>query len=359
MSDIVFNNGINIAGGGNTALNGLITDIVSEMDLQLEYGDLRDSMKITETRALSQDQKFQGYAGAFEIDPIVENGIKPEGERLILPSKGFQIQEYGQKYTTSFLMSQWLQKSETLQGADSSVKAEWQTLYNNAKYLLKGAMLQRNINMVNLWYKGFSISSAYGPGSATPKGQPLFSAAHPVRNGALTFRNILTTPNQALSVASLQDALNIIKTEVKLENGYKVKPPMQGYTLYVGMDLAVTARQILNEYGTLIQYSGVGTNANQANQFAFKGNKVTIKEVPLFGDLDKNGQQIGLESMWFLVNEEMMGMSRAQRFVTLYDMIIKNYPNNETDAYIMDIRDAFTVDHYGAEAYIVGSLGNA
>jgi hypothetical protein len=46
--------------------------------------------------------------------------------------------------------------------------------------------------------------------------------------------------------------------------------------------------------------------------------------------------------------------AEALKCIRLYSPIVKQYMNNETDQSIVDIRNGFTCDHYGAEYFIVG-----
>lgn len=154
-------------------------------------------------------------------------------------------------------------------------------------------------------------------------------------------------------------AIDVLKTGVRNENGYKVQGPRGFYKLYVGMDLAVTARQVLNTTGNQVGvYSGINANSNQLNQFSFMGNLVEIVEVPRLGDVDTNGQAIGTEATWFLTNPRYLTTSKGFKTVSLYDPEIKNYLNNDTDGFVIDARLGFAVDHFGAEAGIFGSKGD-
>jgi hypothetical protein len=161
---VFFNNGINVASGGNVLLNGLITDIVNEADLGLEYAELKNQMGFVDTRASSLDERFTGVDGPTELDTIIENGLKPEKERTKLPDKGYEIDEYGNKITTSFLMRKWLETSSTLTTADPSVKKEWMKIYDDGRYLLEGGMMNITQEMVFTWVKGLDpVSATNGP----------------------------------------------------------------------------------------------------------------------------------------------------------------------------------------------------
>jgi len=359
---VFFNNGINVASGGSTLLNGLITAIVNETDIQEEYANMKEKLAFVDEKALSIDQQFSSVAGPLEVDPINENGVKPEGERTKLPNKGFEIREYGEKLTTSFLMGEWLKTSKTLEGADSSVKQEWMTIARDGKYLIEAVAMRVCIDMLQVYTKGFGApSSVHGAGSPTPKGLPLFSVNHTSRQGSIVWRNMgqAANLNAPFSATALQDALDVHKNVIKAENGYKVRRPGV-YDLIVSPFEEVNARKVLNENqsGETSQYSGVGNNANQMNQFTFRGNKVNLVVVEMLGDLDKHGNKIGNEKMWFVRNTDLIKKTRALKMIELYKPKMQNYQNQDTDAYIVDIRAGYACDHYGAEYGLVGSKGD-
>lgn len=340
-------------------INGLITDIINEMNLQdTTYKEDKVQMNFFDTRAISFDQTFTGVAGPTELDVINENGVKPEQDKTKLPNKGFAIVEWGGKIPVTFLMTQWLKTSQSLSGADSSVKREWMQFADNSRYLLEGAQMNITQEMIKLWILGLDpVTTVFGPGSPTPKGKPLFSQTHPVRNGTQTFANVAPT-NIVLTNANLQVAIDILKVGVRNENGYYVLAP-QVYKLFVSKRNAVTARQILNTAGSQAGiYSGVAANANQKNQFSFNGNMIEIVELTWLGQRDKNGVLLGTDDYWFLSNPPQQQISRGFRIIDLYQPTMKNYINNETDAYVTDIRLGFAVDHYGAESSIFGSKGD-
>lgn len=367
--DVFFNNGITIASGGNKLLNGLMTALVNETDLQAEYGWYKKDLMFHEQKALSLDETFSGIAWPLEIDKITENGVKPEWTRTKLPNKWFEIVEYGEKLTTSFLMYQWIQKSRSIKGASNDVKKEWKNIAKNAKYLIEGAMMRMSIEMTKVLTEWFGTpATTHGPGSPTPKGNPLFSIQHTSRNGALTWRNMGTGSelNKALAVTggddTVQNALDVLKTVVRLENGYKVGRPKgwQAYELLVSSTNYPIAWEILNlkQKGQLSKYSGQGSNSEQTNIFTFDGNKIHLKELEMLWDLDKNGDAIGTEDMWFLRNPRYVQKSKCFKMIKLYEPRIKNYASDDTDAQVVDIRIGFAVDHYGAECGIFWSKGD-
>lgn len=370
--DVFFNNGITVASGGSSLLNGLLSHIGNELDVQEEYADYKRDLMFYEQQALSLDEKFSAIAWPLELDRITENGVKPEGERTKLPDKGFEIIEYGEKLTTSFLMYQWLKKSKSIKGADSSIKKEWMTLARDSKFLIESAMLRMAIDMMNVYTKWFwPITSTFGAGSPTPKGLPLFSTQHRSRQWTLIWRNMGRGArlNEALTLATghdaIQEALDVHKNVMRLENWYKVRRPRWAYELIVSSAITPIARRILNENssGQPIKRSGRSSgddngNAHETNAFVFRGNAVRLIEIELLWDIDKHGNPIGTSDMWFLRNPRFCKKTKCFKCVKLYDPYMKNYQNEDTDAYVVDIRIGYAVDHYGAECGLFGSKGD-
>ena len=187
----------------------------------------------------------------------------------------------------------------------------------------------------------------------------MFSASHPYRQNTETFSNLLSTPDDNLSVTSLQDALDGLKARVRLQNGDRVKTPNM-YKLITGRELATTARAVLNTPGNRAgMYSGAGNNANQANQFDFNGNIVELVENPFIGYQTNAGSTIGTEDYWFVINAQEALRASAMRYITLYDAEVNVYVNDSNGkTYVsMDMGDA--ADHYGLESFAIGSRGTA
>ena len=75
--------------------------------------------------ARSKNEKFSSIAGVVEMDEIHENSVMPEAERTKNPNKGFDIKQYGNKLTTSKLMTKWLKQSNTLEWAKDDIIKEF------------------------------------------------------------------------------------------------------------------------------------------------------------------------------------------------------------------------------------------
>ena len=376
MANIVFNNGITVdvgAFGANPVLDDSLVGIANDYDISIayeEYNKVQADMRIKDTQSYSVHQLFGYRIGGRELAKIQDNANKKKRIISFGNKKGYLSKDFGEEIECSYKMYNYLRNQQTLSGADSDVKEAYTQLMSDTKDLTLGKMETFIIEQVALFTQGFAVTADYGPGSATPNLQSVFSATHPILSTGGTFSNILSTPNKALSNVTLQEAIDILKTGVKLQNGKFVK---QGagtfYQLYVGTTLAVTARQILNTYGKQAgMYSGdygLGSgatgNANQINKFFFEGNLVEIVELPNLGDIVSAeygyGSTLGLQTNWFVMNPFVVDRQIALRKFEDYSTVMKNYQAPSNDKYIVDIRSNIAVDHYYVENGIVGSKG--
>ena len=267
-------------------------------------------------------------------------------------SKNVDRVEFGGKITSSFLFGEWLKKSQTLVGAKDDLKAEFVAMAQKTKKLLKAAEKGMYYEALKVLTKGSSITAAYGPGSATPKGKALFANNHTVYSTGWTFDNTGTVlTNLATGTAALKAAIGK-HLAIRLENGDRVQQPRsEGYTWFVSPDQEVLAREILNNGS---KFSASGTNSAVENVFMFEGSKVKLEILDKLWDTDRDGNVIGNTANWYLVNMPALREAEALKCIRLYSPIVKQYMNNETDQSIVDIRNGFTCDHYGAEYFIVG-----
>lgn len=354
---IIFNNTLTYA-TGKDVLSPLITSLFDQDNVSAEYQeDLMAKMGFKSTRALTPDQKFSIMIGAYELSDITEGQDIPDVEVGKGNDKGFEIKQYGGKIGITKLFRKWIESAQALDGADSSVKSEWAKLAQRIINLRRGQVKNKNIDMTSLLTLGWTDANAAGPGSATPYGQPLFSAAHPYKDGANTFSNLLSTADGVLNSTRLQDALDAHKSRLRLQNGDRVETPST-YKLIVGRELAVTARQILNTTGNQVNIlSGTGSNSANVNQFAFNGNMVELVENPFVGYVKADGSTVGTEDNWFLLNGEAASMASAMRFISLYDAEVNVYTNDSNNNTYVSLDMGYAVDHYGLESFTVGSRG--
>lgn len=353
---VLFNNGITFATWGNQTLDGLITTAIDESNLQWTE-DYMKIMWFQAQQALNPQQVFSGRAGLRELDQISEGSVFPEMDVTKLDDKWFQIKLFGNKISATKLMTNWFKQNQRLKGADSSVIQNLDNFFGITKDLIRSAQDSLELEMVKVWTEGLNpISTAFWPWSGTPKLKPLFSQSHTAVNWTQLFANVAPF-NIALTGANLQAALNLMKITL-LENGRFHRRNNATYKLFVSRVNEVVARGILNDLWQLVQYSGTGTNANQANTFRFKGNMVEIVCLDWLWQRDKNGNMIGTNDYWFLTNPDILDETGYFKNIKLQDPEMSTYIANDTKNQIVDLSFDFACDHYGAEIAIFGSKGD-
>ena len=346
FDEITFN------GGGSDLMDPMITKVVDQINLEREGKQIKAILGYVDTLPLSANETYSSVNGVNELPAINENGTKEEMELSVGPAKGYKIQEFGWKITSSFLFGEWLKKSKTLVGAKDDLKAEFVSMAKKSKKLMKAAEKGMYYEALKVLTKGSSITTAYGPGSATPKGKSLFAPNHTVYATGGTFSNVGTVlTNLATGTAALKAAI-ALHLAIRLENGDRVQQPRaEGYTWFVSPAQEILAREILNNGS---KFSASGTNAAVENVFMFDGSKVRLEIIDKLWDTDRDGVAIGNDANWYLVNMPALKEAEALKCIRSYSPIVKQYMNNETDQSIVDIRNGFTCDHFGAEYFIVG-----
>lgn len=358
---VTFENLLTLASGVDV-LTPWLSGIINEAKVSYELNNsIMDKMGYVQTRAINTSQTFSMSIGAYAIDEIEEGQNLPFMSVGFGNPKGFKVRSFGNAIPISDLFYEWLKVAKTLEGSDSSVQQEFADLRSNVKKLLDGAKLKMEREATKVIANGWNI---YKPTDATPYGQTLFANTHPYAEWTATFQNILGgagefgTADKVLSAISLQNALNVHKSGIFLQNGNRVNTPNK-WTLMVSRKLAVTARSILNTKGTQVSmFSGTGSNATQINQFNFDGNVVEILENPFLGAKDtRTGEVVGSEDMWFLINTEGMKEAKALRKIILQDAKVSVWTDHSNKNTITDIVCKADFIHVGAETFIVGSKG--
>ena len=365
----IFNNGITVltwAQGSNPVLDDSLVGIANDYDISIAYdlyASTQKQMSIRTTPTLSVSQEFGYRVAGKELNLLWDWQNKRQRRIAFGNKKGYLTKDYGNKFTTSYKMAQHLINQKTLQWASSDVKQENIELMQDSKDLNLGRMETMTTEMVALLTQGFVETATYGPGSPTPNLESLFSAAHPIIGTWGTFSNILDTPNEELTSVTLQEALDILKVGVKLQNGKFVKQGSKTfYKLMVGTQQAVTAREILNTAGKSAgMFSGRDSNSNEINKFYFEGNLVEICELPNLWDVVEAeygyGNTLGSQTNWFVSNPFVLDKLMALKKFEDYAPVMKNYEVQDNDNFVVDIRANVAIDHYYAECGFVWSTG--
>ncbi len=357
-TQVIFNNGISFA-AGKTDL--LVPELVALFDQNITSAEFPEgivsSMWYVTDNPFNPNQTYSYTYGAVELDEVDEGALTPLLTTGKGKEKGFTVKSYRNKIPVTKEMSDWLEKSGSLAGADSSVKQAFQTFARNYKALVKGGIKAKNIAATKVFTNGLN-----GVGTTTMNGQQLFSTAHPFLQGisiASTFRNVLGgsygTQDDDLNATSLQHALNLHKVGLRLNNGDRTMRPTK-YTLMCGYGLETTARGVLND-GSM--FAGTGSNANLLNTFNFKNNTVELLAHPVIWMYDKTNTQIGLDSHWYLVNAEAAREAAALRHIVLNPGELTTWIDEDTGTRYVKFYESYAFDHYGMEAYVVGSKGTA
>lgn len=368
--DVIFTQ-FTMAGTTDQVFNPELVDIVNESSvsaLEQDAEKVVNEMGFYMQKPLNPDQKISVKLGARELSELTEGQVLPLIDGGKGPDKGMLVKPYGGMKSTTKLAHDWAQSTKTLQGADASVKQAVGEFVESIKDLKAGGSMDKAIEATALLTSGFANTASNGPGSLTPGGQFLFDTDHPYTGwGGGTFRNVLGgsygTLNDALTTADgatvLQHAIDILKSETKTQRGHKIIKP-DYYTLVVPTELEVVAGTILNTAGTSAGiYAGTGSNAELINQFYFNGNKVRFISNPYIGYTTNEKGTLGADTNWFVLNTRGMKDQRGLRYIVLNEGELETFYDPKTKDYFVSYYHACAIDHYGAEAYIVGSQGTA
>lgn len=160
-------------------------------------------------------------------------------------TKSYAMDTYSIKHKVTKVFLEWLKKGAHMVGIDSSVAKELQSFKEAIERMVMGSELTMNELITRVYTDGFSVTSAFGAGAASPDGVALFSASHVIKKTGATYSNLL---GSALSAASLEAAIQSYKTTIKTPNGYRLKTP-EIFDLLVPRALETAARKILNSGG--------------------------------------------------------------------------------------------------------------
>lgn len=354
-----FIDNISIAWGWGEVLNSLITSFINQSDIITYTQNTLDAMYFKRQKALSLDQKFTSKSWAIELEERDENWVIAEIPSSKTPNKWFRIKEFWGKKSVTQLFNKWATITEVINMADTNVKMAFAKFKEDGFDLLEGAKINIELEAVKLLTNWFSVTSDFWPWSPTPKGLSLFNANHTIDNGYVTrtFSNILSTPNQAFSVATLQEMIDIHKTELLMDNWHRTPMPAV-YEIWCGRALATEVRKAINtpwSQAGIFSWDTTNTNSNVQNQFNFEWNRIEIKEIARLWEYTGKWVKIWLDTMYFLVNPMLLKKMEGFRFISLYSPEVSTYVNNETKATVTDVTLWFALDHYWAECAIVWS----
>jgi len=229
------------------------------------------------------------------------------------PDKSYALNRYFLGEGFSSTAELWMQKHQKSTTLEKDIKKDIAEIGGSLRRQHASIMIAKNNLMTKILTKGFSISASNGPGSASPYGQPLFSASHPIGSTGETQSNLASG---ALSVDTLKDAVDKLRNMKDGKGNF-----LEGATAYkliVSPRLERTAIEILSgENGfSPYNYSGAeATNNNFTNFFISEdGFKVQLVVLNTIGQPDAiEGGTIGNDAMWFLINPEVVALRGAFR----------------------------------------------
>lgn len=356
VSNVNFQSGVNFQEGAQI-LSPLIQEIQDMVDSEVGLKDEAAKYGFTMGDVLTPTGVITSMVWPEYLPEINEDGEAPLITLTQGYDKGYELKGYGAATKTTKLFIEWLKTAQTLQGADSSVKAELGKFKDNMVRLMRSSKRTVNREFANLLAKGFgAATAAFWPGSNSPDGVSLFNAAHVVKSDGTTYSNLLAS---ALTAVSLEAAIQSYKTTVKAASGFRLDTPSM-FTLLVPRALETAARKILNSSGDQAGiYAGTASNANLLNVFSFQGSKVELVVLDMLGETDKNGGKVGganADAMWFLLNKEYALEYGAFRIFTLWNDEVETWYDPKTSSSFTKLTSWWGLDHYNPES-IMGYPG--
>jgi hypothetical protein len=93
-------------------------------------------------------------------------------------------------------------------------------------------------------------------------------------------------------------------------------------------------------------FAGTGSNSALLNTFTFAGNTVELKVIEPRGRTLKDGTTLGSNTMWCVVNPEVLKEGKALRHITLWNENVETHYDFDTKNYFASIDLSFSTDHY-------------
>jgi hypothetical protein len=355
-TEVLSENGlISYNGNGFTTLDGLVITTINRTDIMPDHKGYMSLFGVVEDTLHNPSQTYTAEAAPRGMQNRNEAGVPVSGEDLFTPKKGFTTQEIALAYSVTKKFTEWAKKAKSIDNNNGEIQSEMLKVSNFARRLAASYDIRIAEEIVKMFTKGWS------GGTLTPKGKNLFDthtygvAGTPTAgtftnytNGTLTFTS--SAADILAGTTRLQALINQIK-QARDENGKLVKQ-YDPYTLVVSRLRYQFWKQVLNDNSN---FSGQGTNANQLNQFNFKGNLVKLEECALLGDPDYSGTAIGTTDMIFLLNKGGLTATEAFKLFRVYPLTIESWENKQTKVITIDGVGDIGVDHYAAELYVAGS----
>ena len=355
-TDLVTTGGfVTYQGSGFQLLDDTIIETLNQSTLMQNYKDYSSKLGFVQTPLLNPNQTFTAKVPPKSMDDVLETGVTKTMDQIFTPKKGTTQILVGDKFQRSDYFTEWAKVAKNIAGAPDAIQAELALSASEVIDLTIAYDQRYAETMLKVLTKGFS------GGVLTPKGKNLFDTHTYGVTGSAVSGTFLNYTNGAITFTSssadilagttrLQAIINQLKG-ARYENG-KFVPQVGPYNLYCSRANSVFWKQVLNDNS---QFSGQGSNANQENQFNFKGNIVNLIVLDLLGTPDYAGTDIGTTAMIFVTNSGSLAAAKALKNYMLKHLTIESWKNMDTKVYNTEGRAIFGCDHFGAELYIAGS----
>lgn len=316
------------------------------------------ALAFTMSPVLGPNTKYSSIEPGNGLQKSSENAKAPELSRRFGNTKGIYQEIYKGKITATGIFYDWLKKAKTLNGADSDIQASALQVGKDMTFIMQQGEKTKAQVLTKVLTLGASISTANGPGSATPDGQPLFSANHPILALGTVQSNIVTGAftNTAARIALLETAVQRMRN-MRLANGdfiYTMVTDASPYILKCSVTDKYEWEKALNGYKV---WSGNGANANQVNMFTVGGYNIVVEELPTLGTYDADGVIIGDTVAAYLMNPAYLNEAEALRCYTIHEMSVVTDEVKDPRQLVALGELAYGADHYGAEVGIIKMTG--
>lgn len=341
------------ANEGAKLINSNILEIIDEQVFSAGLDPVADALGFTAENLEIRDGVYTSMLGVAGLEEIGEFDELPIINKEQGYEKGYKVKRFGWAVAISKELRKWIDASSTSPKLDSTVKRELSKLKSDVTDLINSVKITKNELVSEVLTKGFSVTAAYGAGSASPDGVALFSASHVIKSTGATQSNLVSG---ALSQVKLKEAIELLRN-MKDGKGRKMKRA-KTYQLIVPTELEATARGILNDGSMVAAY----VNDVQANNdvvssiFQWDGFRIELLVLETLNQPKADGSMVGSATVWFLLNREAARALKAFKYLNLYSEEIGMYEDPKTKVTFVDVDLSFTADAFNYEC-IVGSTG--
>ena len=344
----------------------VVIELFDEIDMDpTVMEDVSGKLGFTPFEAITKDGQIQTQLGV-EGTPIVgEFDSFVIDEDKYGPKISYDVERVFPAEGMSSEAKKWIQKASQLKDVSQELKRDLASSINKMSRKIKAIKKTENEYKTLVLTKGFAIENDYGYGSAVYDGQPLFSEAHVIADTWDTYSNIIEddsvgTNYGALTLSHLKKAIKRLR-EMKDGLGTRIKRPTSGiYDLVVSPELEETALNILSDQNGFSPYTyawGDANNSNYSNVFMRDGFKVRLVILETLNQPSRliEGETVGSDTVWFVINKEHAKEREAFRDVKFGDVEVEVFYDKTKKATFLTAEKFFGAQALYPEV-IVGSL---